>query len=702
MKNSKTIILIEVVVVTLLLLLGGFLRFCQVQTRPGFEWDEPIYATIAQNTAEYGYPVFITEEGGTPQVNLYHPPFDHYLKGLWYQLTGTQGVGSARTLSAIESVLLLVLVYLLTRQLGGRKTALLALLFVATDGWIVYTNRLNLIENCMMPIGVLGMLFYVLAVKKERFFYYLLAGGTLALAAIYKHTGLAFLLVPAFNLLLTRKNLPQHILLFSVSAFTVLTYVGGSYLVFGKEFFTQTLVQIRRALGMIPSRALSYSLIEIFPQMISRYWFFFTTIICLILGLSIIVIRLTGDLRKKRDSSLSVVLSWSIAAAVFLTIISLKSPHYWIILLVPLYILIATEIAPLVKRDDFSVTATTVIATLSLSLNLLTWNFLILQQNTNPLLETYRYVNQHLPADARILTEEHIGCQIKQNYYNIQIYRGPQDLQQINPTHIILYRTITSQPLINPGLDALLQRSILIQKYIGFKEEIEIYQIQSREQILGGLLSFTFDDGKASIFSEAFPILSDYHFPATVYVISNEVDQPEYLTLNQLQYLSSSGWEIASHTVTHPHLQHLSPGQIDEELRISKESLEKLGFTISSFAPPYGEFNQEIIATTKKYYSSSRMGNLNPDLNLTKLEGEEPYYLQVLLVLPETTTTEVCSWIEKAQRQNAWLILNFHLIGGEGQWHWKTEDLQQVAECAQQQGIKVDTISQGVSRQTTK
>ena len=702
MKNSKTIVLIEVITVVLLLVLGGFLRFYQIQTRPGFEWDEPIYATIAENTAKYGYPVFVTEEGATPQINLYHPPFDHYLKGFWYQAVDGEGVGPARILSAIESILLLILVYLVTRQLGGRKVALVALLFVATDGWLIYTNRLNLIENGMMPIGVLGIFFYVLATKKGKLFYYFLAGGVLALAAIYKHTGLAFLLVPAFNLLLSRKNFPQHILLFSVSALTVLGYVASSYFIFGEEFLTQTLVQIRRALGMVPSRALSYNFFEILPEIVSRYWFFFTTIICLVIGLSTIIIRLTGDPLKKKGPTRSIILSWSIAATVFLIIISLKSPHYWIILLVPLYILIATESEIFLKKDDFSITATTVLVTLSLSLNLLTWNFLILEQDNNPLLETYRYVNQYLSPDARILTEEHIGCQIDQIYYNIQIHRQPEDLHEIDPTHIIIYRTITSQPLIDPGLEALLQRSILIQKYTGFKEEIEIYQIQSRQQIPGGILSFTFDDGKKSTFTQAFPILSSYHFPATVYIISDEVNQPEYLTLEQLHQLSQSGWEIASHSVTHPHLQHLPLSKIEEELKTSKESLENWGFTISSFAPPYGEFNQEIINLSKKYYSSTRQGNLIPQLNPTKLEGEESYYLKVFLILPDTTSTEVCSWIEKAHHENAWLILNFHLIGERGDWSWETEQLQEVAECTQQQGIEVDTIEGGVSQQAVK
>ncbi|MCK4794209.1 MAG: glycosyltransferase family 39 protein, partial [Desulfobacteraceae bacterium] len=186
--------------------MAGYLRFFNIAQSPGYEWDEPVYAAIAQRTIELGYPN-LKGDGNiyNAEPYLYHPPLDFYLKAFWLQNVESSGIVAGRILSSIEAMIGLAIAYFCLKEISGRKAAVIGLVLLATDGWLVYTNRLNLIENGMMLIGVFGIWMYIKATKSQKISYYLAAGFFLAFAAIYKHTGLPFLAVPIINLMITRK-----------------------------------------------------------------------------------------------------------------------------------------------------------------------------------------------------------------------------------------------------------------------------------------------------------------------------------------------------------------------------------------------------------------------------------------------------------------------------------------------------------------
>lgn len=480
-KSKHGVLLLEITVVVVILMMGAFLRFYEIRTRPGFEWDEPLYEKIAQNTVKYGYPTLEIENGRPLSPNLYHPPFDHYLKGYWFEVTGVSGIGQARILSGIESLILLLLTYLLVRYVAGKTAALLTLLLISSDGWLIYTNRLNLLENAMMPIGVAGLYFYAIASKRDRIWIYVLAGVFLALAAIYKHTGLVFLLVPVLTWLLIRKSGEHHLVLLLVATIVILFYVVGMSYFFEATYWFQTLVQVRRSLGMVDSRGLTYGLVEVIRALINGYWIFFTTIASLIVGLMVVVIRFVQYLVKRRVHGNPILLSWSVAAILMLAVVALKSPQYWIVMLVPLYTFLASELGRFLRRRRTTILATSFLVVLVLGLNLTTWYFLVIQQTNNALLETYDYAAQSIPKDARVLTEECIGVQLGQTYYNIQIHRGEEDLQWIDPNWVILYYSTTAKPPEGEPLDDLLRRSTFVTAFAGFKEVIKVYRVEPRE-----------------------------------------------------------------------------------------------------------------------------------------------------------------------------------------------------------------------------
>lgn len=107
-------------------------------------------------------------------------------------------------------------------------------------------------------------------------------------------------------------------------------------------------------------------------------------------------------------------------------------------------------------------------------------------------------------------------------------------------------------------------------------------------------LALTFDDGYADMYYNVFPLLKEYDMKGTMYIITNAVGTPGYLTKAQLIEMDQSGLvEIASHTVNHANLFKSSPKVAAYELKKSKEDLERiLNRPVVSFAYPYGFFTE--------------------------------------------------------------------------------------------------------------
>ncbi len=105
----------------------------------------------------------------------------------------------------------------------------------------------------------------------------------------------------------------------------------------------------------------------------------------------------------------------------------------------------------------------------------------------------------------------------------------------------------------------------------------------------------TFDDGYVDNYVEALPVLKDFGFKATIFVITGAVDKSKsYMNVEQLKEMEASGMDIQSHTVHHDHLAQLSYEKQLETLKNSKDFLEKtLNKKIKYFAYPYGEYSKD-------------------------------------------------------------------------------------------------------------
>lgn len=137
----------------------------------------------------------------------------------------------------------------------------------------------------------------------------------------------------------------------------------------------------------------------------------------------------------------------------------------------------------------------------------------------------------------------------------------------------------------------------------------------------GRTVAITFDDAYLSVLALARPILDNFAAPATVFVPTDYIGDDEPLrwpgidrwhggaderelrpmSWSQLQTLAQDGWEIGSHTGSHPHLTQLDDRALADELARSKAMCEAhVGASCTSLAYPYGDVDARVVAATAK------------------------------------------------------------------------------------------------------
>jgi peptidoglycan/xylan/chitin deacetylase (PgdA/CDA1 family) len=112
----------------------------------------------------------------------------------------------------------------------------------------------------------------------------------------------------------------------------------------------------------------------------------------------------------------------------------------------------------------------------------------------------------------------------------------------------------------------------------------------------------TFDDGNASDYEIATPILKKYGLTAVFFVIVSRVGQQGYVRWDQLAKMQSDGMSIQSHSLTHPYLSEISKASLYLELHGSKTGIEKnlAGPSVLFLAIPGGFFSADVLNMAKE------------------------------------------------------------------------------------------------------
>jgi peptidoglycan/xylan/chitin deacetylase (PgdA/CDA1 family) len=209
-----------------------------------------------------------------------------------------------------------------------------------------------------------------------------------------------------------------------------------------------------------------------------------------------------------------------------------------------------------------------------------------------------------------------------------------------------------------------------------------------------GIVTFSFDDNKASQYSTAKPVLDGYSYPATVYTIPSKVGTTNYMTLAQLKTLQSNGWDISNHTWDHPYLSALTDAQIEAEFYQSKQWLLTNGFTkgANDMALPHGDYNDDhVLPIARKYFRSVRTINHQVET----YPAADPYRLRTFYILSSVTLAQAKTAVDQAIANKEWLLFTFHDLESPttAPESWLPADFQSLVAYVNASGATVKTVA---------
>jgi peptidoglycan/xylan/chitin deacetylase (PgdA/CDA1 family) len=132
----------------------------------------------------------------------------------------------------------------------------------------------------------------------------------------------------------------------------------------------------------------------------------------------------------------------------------------------------------------------------------------------------------------------------------------------------------------------------------------------------GRRLVITFDDAYTSILTLAAPVLRELGMTATVFVPTDAAaasatmswselrqwvgseHEPELrcMSWEQVRELAAQGWEIGSHTCSHPHLPELDDRRLESELEASRRACEEeIQAPCGFLAYPFGDYDARVM-----------------------------------------------------------------------------------------------------------
>ncbi len=124
----------------------------------------------------------------------------------------------------------------------------------------------------------------------------------------------------------------------------------------------------------------------------------------------------------------------------------------------------------------------------------------------------------------------------------------------------------------------------------------ELYEYMEHGEALPiNPVCITFDDGYIDNYEIVYPIMLEYGFPWTVFVIGNLTGEPGRMTWEQLEEMRDHGVTIANHTMSHEPMLYLDVATQRREVEEMQALLkEKLDIDNRFFCYPYGMYDETL------------------------------------------------------------------------------------------------------------
>ena len=198
-----------------------------------------------------------------------------------------------------------------------------------------------------------------------------------------------------------------------------------------------------------------------------------------------------------------------------------------------------------------------------------------------------------------------------------------------------------------------------------FGKQLDLFQ--SREIMNGIEVKVTFDDGHASDYSIALPLLVERGMAAHFFITAGWIGERRgFMSWPELRELHDAGQQVGAHGWSHKLLTHCDRGELHVELVRARELLEdKLGTQITTISFPGGRFNGHVLAAcaeagyTKMFTSTPQVATL-PDSDLIgrlNVRGDWDVTFMGSLLDPESKS------LKKLQRQDKFKAMAKSVLG---------------------------------------
>ena len=172
-------------------------------------------------------------------------------------------------------------------------------------------------------------------------------------------------------------------------------------------------------------------------------------------------------------------------------------------------------------------------------------------------------------------------------------------------------------------------------------------------------MTFTLDDSVSTDLSWAKPLFDKASVTGALACISGKVGQAGRLNAEQLRAFQTDGWEMLSHSVTHPHLARgsLTPEQVRQEITQSRTDLEAMKLKINVWVTPFGELDEspDVTDLVRQTYSASLVatGQINHRATF------DPYHIQRISI-DGHTLDDLRSRVDSAVQLGGWAVFVLH------------------------------------------
>lgn len=216
------------------------------------------------------------------------------------------------------------------------------------------------------------------------------------------------------------------------------------------------------------------------------------------------------------------------------------------------------------------------------------------------------------------------------------------------------------------------------------------------------VVSFTFDDARASACTLGASILEEHQVRGTFYIAGGLTGQHEEglpcHTEPMLRKLLADGHEIGCHSYSHRHYDRLDSAALMQEVAQNQVFLQKIGVPAGrlNFAYPFGAFSPSTKQYCAQHFRSSRITGGGAHFGHADLQALKTYrlYNDTTAAMNHLSFEHI---VEALTQQAGWLIVNTHDIGSaDHRYGYTPERLQAAIELVLSAGCKIMTVSDAI------